>query len=322
MTKKTIWGLSALLLCLVVGATVTVLLVFNREEPKKVVVPVRQAKIPNIMVSSATQGPVNGKLILDIKPGQYPTVPEKMRTYNLKFPPDSTEKMQEMASRFGLTGQLQVYEKPVHENDALPIDSIDYYIAENGLHFHCYPRDGHWEFYSDNHGIEKAGPVPSAEEAEQIAVEKLSELGLLPPEYIITGVGGLYEETERDGKTIGFYTDREVTFSRKIDGYQARCTGFELRISLGENGEVTKLASSLRDPVPAGEYAMKSVEEAIDDAQNGRGTMNLHVDVKDPYVTSIQIIYYTDPAGGGSPFMQPVFLLSGPETCIYVPAIK
>ncbi|MBU4240663.1 MAG: hypothetical protein KKE43_04095, partial [Actinobacteria bacterium] len=78
----------------------------------------------------------------------------------------------------------------------------------------------------------------------------------------------------------------------------------------------------MRNVVPDGEYDSKSVEEAIKDAQSGKGTMNLYSDIENPEVTRVELIYYADPAEMENKYLIPAYSLTGPDTCIYVPAIK
>ena len=262
--------------------------------------------------AEAANKPVEGKIKIDLGTMENLRVPEKVSVYEYKGVASSFEEIEEIARKLGVSDKLK------------PDSNIeDLYSASNGMISFDYHSDDPSYIWRDKakYGMENPD-LPTKEESRVIATRVLRELGLLPDEAYVCATGGVEEETERDGENVKFFLYRDVIFSRKLDGYYVIGPGMRIKVSLGTNGELIGLDSTIRNLVPYKEYETKSIEDALRDAQRGKNTMNLHPEVEDPEVTKVEILYYADPASPENKFLQPVYCFSGPETCIYVPAIK
>ncbi|MCG2794337.1 MAG: hypothetical protein L6427_00395 [Actinomycetia bacterium] len=265
--------------------------------------------------------PVQGKLILNVEDEDLPQTPEKMTVYCLEPIVKTEEEIHELAAKFGITD----IERSHKEIDSREYDSYQGMKGdriETCLAFGYDVIDENFNF--ENHakyGRENPN-LPTKDESRGIALDTLESLGLLPDEAYVSGTGGEQTETIRDGEWVKFFDHRNVIISRKLDGHYVIGPGMRIKVSLGTNGELIGLDSTMRNPVPHKEFKTKSIEDAIRDAKKGKNTMNLHPEVKDPEVTKVEILFYADPAKPENKYLQPVYCLTGPETCIYVPAIK
>lgn len=263
--------------------------------------------------------PVRGKLVIEIPKEKMPKAPEKVNVYRFEPIADSEREIEEFAARFGIPEITREVGKS--DGGVFYIGSVGDRI-ETSLSFFYGVSDGHLN-YQDHAKLRKENPnLPSDDEIEGIALRTLERLGLLPDEAYVSGTGGLEEATFRDGQPVKYWRYRNVVVSRKVDGFYIIGPGMEVKVSLGTDGELVKLDSMMRELVPFREYPAKSLEEAIVDAQKGRETMNLYPEVVNPVVKKAEILYYADPAKPENKYLQPVYALTGPETCIYVPAIK
>lgn len=279
--------------------------------------------VPGLDVPGGADKPVKGKLVLCVIEENMAKPPERLKVYRLEFPYKSKRDFEELAGKFGMSG--------VAEETEYPSGGTLITILDGDLELHCEPDDGKFNFvvkskYESGSTPDNPHPtppeLPPEEELGEIAIQRMKEVGLLPPEVIVTGTGGNRVQSEKDGVPYDYWRYRIVYLSRKLDGYRVVGPGMEQRVYLWTGGELIAVFSSYREPVPVGEYRAKSIEEATAEAEEGKGAMNLHADVEDPLVNTVEILYYADPATPENKILQPVYCFSGPETCIYVPAIK
>ena len=276
--------------------------------------------VPSLDVpAEAANKPVKGELKVEVEKENLPEVPEKLNVYKLEQIAKNRKEIQELAGKFGITEELKLRKF----GDGKPDDYDSYAIRQGDLGFKYFIHTGMIDFKNRSKYGQENPDIPSKDECIPIATEHLKRLGLLPEEAYISGTGGgQIREAERDGKPVAFYLHRTITFSRKIDGREIKGPGMFIDVSLGTAGELVGILSTMRNVVPDREYESKSVEEAIKDAQRGKGTMNLYSDIENPEVTRVELIYYADPAEKENKYLIPVYSLTGPDTCIYVPAIK
>jgi len=265
--------------------------------------------------------PVQGKLTINVEDEDLPQTPEKMTVYCLEPIVKTEEEIQELAAKFGVTdierSHKEISSKEYDSYQGMKGDKI-----ESCLAFGYDLTDGSFNFQNHAKYGKENPDLPTKDESRGIALETLENLGLLPDEAYVSGTGGQERETIRDGEWVKFFLHRDVIISRKLDGCYIIGPGMRIKVSLGTNGELIGLDSTVRNPVPYKEYKTKSAEDALRDAQNGKKTMNLHPEVEDPEVTKVEILYYADPAKPENKYLQPVYCFTGPQTCIYVPAIK
>lgn len=242
-----------------------------------------------------------------------------MSVYRLIFELDTVEEAEAMVKKIGVTEPLV--------SRRLQNGSRIFTAMQGNMTFMCRPDDGQWYWVNDD-VMSLSSPTnlpPDEETCKQIAVKEVERLGINKPEDIsITLLGG-------DAITFGapggvqqtYMKNRQIALSRKLDGYVV--IGPSMRTTVyvcGMNGQIGGVDSTMRKAVKAGSYQTKTEKEAIEDAKAGRGTINLHAEVKNPTVNKIVLMYYADPAKPENEYIQPVYCLTGPNLCIYVPAIK
>lgn len=113
---------------------------------------------------------------------------------------------------------------------------------------------------------------------------------------------------------------RTVVIGRNVNGYDVRGPGMELRIILGNRGNLCYVDSNLRKLELCGTYKVKRLEQALDEARQGTGTMNLDPDRETPTVKNVSIFYYAEPSNRENRALLPVYAFMGGDCCIYVPA--
>lgn len=270
--------------------------------------------------SEALNKPVKGKLAFEVKKDDVPEIPDKMTVY--RFEPMFTGKadIQQLASKLGIEAEVKPgnvggkggdYYSARDGEVGLGI-GITYMIDSQTLHMQVHPK------------IDAVNPdLPSREDSPRIAADALKRIGLYPEEAYHSGfVRDLVSYSDGKGQWTRHEPIRHVEFSRKLDGFPVVGPGMRILVSLGTDGELIGISSTIRKLVPYREYRTKSMEEALSDAQKGKNTMNLSPDTTNPRVNRVELLYYADPADEESRFLQPVFALTGPGASIYVPAIK
>lgn len=296
--------------CVLLVSAVVILFIFT---------PLGRSEIPPLdSPEECANKPVKGKLVLNVEETELPEISEKITVYEYEPLLKDEKEIQEFAARLGITAELEFYDKDKE------YDNLDVYSVRQGdLGISYYSNTGEILFRNHAlHGRELPG-IPSKEESKAFALQVINELGLFPDGCNIVGTGGeIRIRGNDDGSQTSTYIDRDVAFSPKLDGIKIIGRGMELRVTIGTMGEFTGLTGPLRNIKPYKEYKVKSIDEAARDAQDGNNTMNLYSDVKDPEVTEVKLLYYADPAEPENKYLQPVYALTGPDTCIYVPAIK
>lgn len=286
----------------------------------------RAPGIPGLDVPGGADKPVKGKLSLNVKEENLPEIPDEMLVYKFDKIAKNEEQIKELAAKFGLTGELK--KDFAKREDPAGLKKHDhYYVKEGeigtGRHMQYFINTGNYLYIHEAKYGHENHNLPTTDECRSIALETLENLGLLPDDAFVAGTGGILTSTGPQGEPGRVYFDhRDVMISRRAGGYPIAGPGMEIVVSLGTNGELVGIDSMMRELVPYKGYKVKSVEQAVKDAEKGSGTMNLHPEVEDPEVTKVEIIYYADPAKPENKYLQPVYCFTGPETCIYVPAIK
>ncbi|MBU1670275.1 MAG: hypothetical protein KJ993_04180 [Actinobacteria bacterium] len=252
---------------------------------------------------------VIGDFQFRIDPSDYPVVPETLNVYEYVRAIETEEQFRSMAAKFGVQGIME--------------KSGNFYVIHDGDKKFRYWFTEERVMYSDEEvqrrPTEKPD-IPSQEQCRTIAWNLMEKMGLLPPEAEIIGEatdGGSLRAKGLDDVIF----ERSVEIGRRLDGYPIRGPGMEMWVSLGDKGELASFDSSIRPLKLFGTYKVKSVEEALEDARKGNGTMNLDPDIPNPTVNKISIMYYADPSDPENRLLQPVYSIVG-QCCIYVPATK
>jgi hypothetical protein len=91
-------------------------------------------------------------------------------------------------------------------------------------------------------------------------------------------------------------------------------------MSIGDHGRLVYLSDNLRNLKLYGTYRMRPLEQALDEARRGAGTMNLQPKAENPTVKKLELLYYAETTNRDQRLLQPVYAFMGDDCCIYVPA--
>lgn len=248
--------------------------------------------------------PVQGELNVNIDPADISKLPESINVYEFVPFISSEEDFRAIADRFGMRGDLEAPMISIQDGNKL----LYYTIGEDSI------------TYRDT-GLEKdpmtPPTVPSDAECQKIAWKLAEKYGLLVPGAEIIEAGGSTGGLAGDKAYI---IKRSLVIGRSLDGYRVRGPGMQIFISIGDRGRLVYLSNNLRDLKLYGTYRLKPLEQALDEAKRGAGTMNLQAESVNPTVTKLEIVYYAETAEREQRLLQPVYAFMGDDCCIYVPA--
>jgi hypothetical protein len=259
---------------------------------------------------SYVNNPVKGELNVQIDPEDLKKIPETINVYKILPMFKSEEELKEMAARFGMYGECS--EMAIEKGDK----RIGYSWKMDCFYFN-----------DDEEGSAPGAPidVPSKEESKKIAWKIAQEKDLLCPEaeIIATNVTqGAGDAT--DNQLVP--EQRTVVIGRNVDGYRVRGPGMELRIKLGNKGALCYVTDYLRKLELYGTYKIKPLEQALDEARKGIGSMNLMSNSKEdtepenPTVKDMAIFYYAELSYRENRALIPVYAFMGGDCSICVPA--
>lgn len=257
---------------------------------------------------------VSGRMIIDVPKSEMQEIPSSLELYEMKPLLHTTEGARSLAKKLGISSDVI---KDGNTNK----DQYDYSLrdGERGLSYNS--RTGEFAFHDFEYFGNKNVGLPSESESVEIAEANLKDLGLMPLEAYVVSTGGIEEQQDVKGVISKYLIQREVQFSTRASNYKVVGPGMTILVALGTNGKLIGIISTMKKLVEYKKYSVKTLDEAKRDAEKGKGTMNLHPEVKNPKVTKIELLYYADPKRN-SRYLQPVYCYSGPDTCIYVPALK
>ncbi|MFH1150236.1 MAG: hypothetical protein V1748_07165 [Actinomycetota bacterium] len=314
--------LGTLAIVLLVGSGIAAFMLTRNDgnEPppfKRKVMPAKEFVLPPLpepklgldIPAGQENQPVRGDFQLVVDPSDYPVVPETLNVYEYVRAIETEEQFRGIAAKFGAEGIME--------------KNGDFYMMGEGDLKFSYETDSERIEFTDERLLRHPGDVPdvpSQEQCKKIAWNLMEQMGLLPQEAEIIGEatdGGSISAKGLDDVIFS----RSVEIGRKLDGYPIRGPGMEMWVELADKGELASFDSNIRPLKLYGTYKVKSVEEALEDARKGNGTMNLDPDIPNPIVNRISIMYYADPSDPENRLLQPVYSIVG-QCCIYVPAIK
>lgn len=198
----------------------------------------------------------------------FPTVPGTIKTYKVRSADITAESAAEIGRKFGFTGKARL-------NESSRYKISDYFamgdnVTNERLHVQTHSGAIWYSYHSKLYPqeFEDIPSLPSYEEAEKIAVDFLSQRGLLPPDVRFNKVGVGNSMGDIRGE---FATALLVSFRRYIDGIPVTGVGAKYGVRIVENGEVAEVFRSHRKVEPCGEVAIRPPAEAYQDLKDGKG---------------------------------------------------
>jgi hypothetical protein len=173
--------------------------------------------------------------------------------------------------------------------------------------------------------------LPSEEEAGQIAIDFLTQSGLLPTDATIGGgyeievvTGGTYaieEEAPQEGVEEGGETEPEVVeeyvahllvrFHRQIDGFPVTGSGNKFGVRIGDEGEVITILKVWREVTPYNEVVINTPEQAYQELKSGAGSYDVPLDCEKVVVEQIYLAYWMEPLDEHQEYVVPVYEFKG-----------
>lgn len=263
--------------------------------------------------------PVNGQLQVKIEPKDLENLPETIKVYEMMPLVTSEKELRVIADRLGMHGNsfsaTSVSERDNKRN--LVYRELWYDSYEDTLN------------YFDNVvNRQRVNSVPSKEKCKEIAWTIAEEKGLLCPEATIIAMNET-STSDRSADDSFFVVKRDIVIGRNIDGLEVRGPGCQLRMTLGADGKLISIFDCLRPLNPIGTYRLKPLQQALEEATKGQGTVNLQPDTLNPTVANLGIFYYAETSSrtreSDQPSQQnrallPVYAFKSDDCCIYVPA--
>ena len=240
----------------------------------------------------------------------FPTVPEMVTVYRV-IPPDITaEWVTELGRKFGFMGEAGSGVPNIISMSDLSIDGktrrgLRVYTNSGGIRYNC-PSKLEPEEYPDYPELPSVS-LPSYEEAERIAVDFLSERGLLLPDMRVNyvDVGGTYCDV---------ITHLLVRFRRDINGIPVTGPGHKFGVRIGEKGAIGEVFIVHREIEPYQDVPIKSTAEAYEDlkeCKNSVGYYVLPLDCKKVVIEEIYLAYWMDPVRDRQEYVAPVYEFTG-----------
>lgn len=255
--------------------------------------------------------PVNGTLQVSLKPSSLENLPRTLMVYKLVPLVTSAEQFKGIAAKFGIRGPMTEGYIQVRQGSR----SITY-DPENG-------ELSYIDYDLERKQYDKP-EVPSKEECAAIALRIAKSRGLLPEgsrviaTNVTSGTIGLSRNHSWEG-----VVNRTIVIGCDLVGgnYPTRGSGMQLRMTIGNKGELIDLTDNLRALTPYGEFPSKPIEQALSEAQAGKDTLNLESAVENPTVSDVAIFYYADASDREHGLLLPVYAFMSGNCCIYVPAV-
>jgi hypothetical protein len=173
--------------------------------------------------------------------------------------------------------------------------------------------------------------LPPEDEAKQIAIDFLTQSGLLPPDATVGGgceievvPGGIYgiekevpEEVPEEGGEIEPEVVEEyvahllVRFQRQIDGFPVTGPGNQLGVRIGDGGEVITILKVWREVTPYNEVVIKTPEQAYQELKSGTGSYDAPLDCEKVVVEQVYLAYWMESLDQHQEYVVPVYEFKG-----------
>lgn len=256
----------------------------------------------------SVDAPVRGQLQVKLDTGLSERLPATLRVYKLIPLVESEKDFRDIASQIGLDGEWREgYICIKNESESLTYnperDTLEYQDIQLSRYPSHIPR------------------VPSKEKCTEIATAYARKAALLPAGARAVATNEM-RGTNPDTGSKTHVIKRAVVFGMEIDGYKVRGTGMGLRVYVGDRGKICSFSNNLRKLAAIGDFPVKPIEQALAEAQSGKGVISLENEIENPSVTDLDILYYCDDSNRKASLLMPVYAFIGPDCCIYVPAVN
>lgn len=162
--------------------------------------------------------------------------------------------------------------------------------------------------------------LPSQEEAKLIAVQFLTETGLLPDGVITESIevvpgGSVSGAKKTETGTVEVEENIShwlVRFPRQIDGLPvANSGGNTLAVRIGDRGEVINVFKLWREVEPYGEVELVSPQQAYQELISGMGECYIPPDCEKVIIEQVNLTYWMEPIDQQQDYVVPVYEFKG-----------
>ncbi|QYZ78687.1 calcium-dependent protein kinase [Methanofollis formosanus] len=232
--------------------------------------------------------------------------------YRTDVPTVTTQSVEEVAARFGMTGKAEVCNQRTGEIRVVD-DSKD-----GPVRLSMYPASGAVLYEVPDRmfpdAVTEPPALPSRDEAIAIADAFLEERGLLPAGAEVSAVevdqrhevwqAGSSEPEEIYDVTLA------VRYARTLDGVPVY--GDEMAVTIGDGGDVVGMVRCWREVEAAGETPVISAEEAYDHLKAGKTVRPCEMSGYDRVsIEEISVGYWMEPRISEQNTVAPVWVFSG-----------
>jgi hypothetical protein len=221
----------------------------------------------------------------------FPTFPTQIQVYKTIKPEITAEYVVNLGSQLDLSGEIS------QGNDTFLIQVGNKYLQ-------VYSISGAIEYAYDYLYPTVQPTLPSPEEAEAIATDIVSKLGLIPD-----GVKASYQGYGESGPWP--FTIR-VGFKRTLDGKYFAGSGAKYEVRIGDKGEITRIFINPVKYTPLEMVALKPAEQAFEEMKNTK-TYMAPMDAQKITIENVSLVYWLNSVMTGQDYIVPVYCFTG--TC-------
>jgi len=243
---------------------------------------------------------------------EFPQVKESYMIYQARPIEITTQRVEEIAQRFGLSGTPELFSKDTGEillvdTSKNPEEQISVYAHSGAVAYHILDKELPTE-------ITRQPNLPSDAEAEKIALALLEETSMKSPDARVMEVGvNQKQEVWKAGASepeTSYDVTKAVRFGRSLDGLPVY--GDEFAVILGDGSEVVGLVKTWREVTPDRSVSIRSPEQAYEDLLTSRtvlpqtGAGYDHVTIE-----NVSLGYWMEPRGVIQDVVWPVYVFTG-----------
>lgn len=168
-------------------------------------------------------------------------------------------------------------------------------------------------FHYENKDIEEKEVLLSDDKCSDISKAFLEENGLLPDDFSYTGMGYAVRAQETiNGPQNETIIAKHAYFNRTINNASVECTS-RIIVSITGNGEIAEIYSAFREISESHDVQnVIPISEAIENAKNFDGLIDIVEDADKVVYTDIEVIYWEDSAPySENATIQPIYRING-----------
>jgi hypothetical protein len=255
----------------------------------------------------------------------------KIMVYRVENPVVTTDSVREIGRKLGFEGSAGYIDEETKiamlDEGAEEVRQLSVWIDSGAVEYAIV--------YPDKLYTPEPPNLPSEEEAEQIAIDFLTQSGLLPADATIGGdceaevvnggtygsveVGEVPEEVvvveERGEAELElaeeYVTHLLVRFHRQIDGFPVTGTGNKFGARIGDEGEVVAILKVWREITPYNEVVINGPEQAYQELTSGNGSYYAPLDCERVVVEQVYLAYWMEPLDQHQEYVVPVYEFKG-----------